>query len=139
MENFKNYLSKKKVLVVCNDSGGANFIKSFIKFEKIKCKYYLTGPAVKIFRKKNFYKSLIKSVKESEVIITGTDWPLKLTGKLINLQLKSINYSNIYKKKTITFIDHWWSYKIRFKKNNKLILPSEIWSFDKESNLKAKR
>ena len=139
MENFKNYLSKKKVLVVCNDSGGANFIKSFIKFEKIKCKYYLTGPAVKIFKKKNFYKSLIKSVKESEVIITGTDWPLKLTGKLTNLQLKSTNYSNIYKKKTITFIDHWWSYKIRFKKNNKLILPSEIWSFDKESTLKAKR
>lgn len=139
MENFKNYLRKKKVLVVCNNSGGANFIKSFIKFEKIKCKYYLTGPAVKIFRKKNFCKSLIKSIKESDVVITGTDWPLKLTGKLINLQFKSINYSNIYKKKSITFIDHWWNYKIRFIKNNKLILPSEIWSFDKDSALKAKK
>ena len=139
MENFKNYLSKKKVLVVCNDSGGANFIKSFLKYEKIKCKYYLTGPAKKIFKKENFCKSLIKSIKESEVIITGTDWPLKITGKLINLPLKALNYSNIYKKKTITFIDHWWNYKTRFIKNNKLILPTEVWSFDKESTLKAKK
>ena len=139
MENFKNYLRKKKVLIVCNDAGGANFIKSFLKYEKIRCKYYLTGSAVKIFKKKNFYKSLIKSVKKSEIIITGTDWPLKISKKLTNLQLRALNYSNIYKKKSITFIDHWWSYKSRFIKNNKLILPSEIWSFDKESTLKAKK
>ena len=47
MENFEN-----KILgVVCNDAGGAEVVSSWIKNNKYKTLYCLSGPALKIFKK----------------------------------------------------------------------------------------
>ena len=52
MENIKNLLINKKILVVSHDVGGANIIKNFIDHYNVRARYYLRGPSLNIFKKK---------------------------------------------------------------------------------------
>lgn len=131
MENIKNLLINKKILVVSNDVGGANIIKNFIDYYKVRAKYYLRGPALNIFKKKIQY-SLVNKIKESDVIITGTGWQT-------NIEYKAIKYAKKFNKICLTFIDHWINYKKRFVRNKKLVHPNIILVFDKQSQLQIKK
>ena len=131
MENIKDLLINKKVLVVCNDSGGANIIKDFLDNYNIKVKYYLKGPALKIFKKK-IQNSFIDNIKASDVIITGTGWQT-------DLEFKAIKFAKKFNKICLTFIDHWTNYKKRFVRNKRLVLPNIILVFDKTSQLNIKK
>ena len=110
-----------------NDAGGAHQIASYLAFNKFFFNAVLTGPAVKIFREyklnfNNFKKvELKKKIKNSDLIISGSGWQT-------NLEKKAIYFSNLYKKKSVTILDHWSNYNKRFIFNNNKNLPKEIWT-----------
>ena len=41
-----------KPAIICHDAGGAEFISSYIRKNKIEGIYVLEGPAIKVFEKK---------------------------------------------------------------------------------------
>lgn len=118
---------KKKVLIASHDAGSANLLSNWAKNYGYTYDYdfLLKGPAIKIF-KQNFPKIIIKkSIPKNQnyiFVITGTSLISRLEIDVINSFKKKI--------KTIAFIDHWINYKKRFIKNNKYILPDEIWVTD---------
>jgi hypothetical protein len=63
MENIKNLLINKKIIIVSHDIGGANIIKNYIEHYGINARYYLRGPALSIFKKKKQY-NLISNIKK---------------------------------------------------------------------------
>lgn len=127
-----SYLLKKKILIVSNDAGGAEIISHYIKNFKLKCRYFLKGPAIKIFQKKIPYLKLIKNIKikDYDLVITGTS----LNN---NLEYNIIKLSKENKIKVISFLDHWVNYISRFKRRNKICLPDEIIVGDKDAKIIA--
>jgi hypothetical protein len=132
VENIKNLLKKKKLLIVCHDTGGANIIKNFIDHYTIKAKYYLKGPALNIFKEKKQQHNFINNIKKSDIVITGTGWQT-------DLEYKAIKYAKKFNKICLTFIDHWANYKKRFVRSKRLVLPNIIFVFDTISQLKIKK
>ena len=130
MQKILKLLEGKRILVVSHDVGGSNIIKNFFDHYRIKAKFYLRGPALKIFKRKKI-DNLTKNIKAAEIIITGTGWQS-------NLEYKAINGARKYNKICLTFLDHWTNYEKRFKRNGKIVLPNKIIVFDKysESNIK---
>lgn len=129
--NFEN----KKIAIVANDAGGAQILSYLSLNLKNKIFYVLSGPAKKIFFKRNNVKKNYKIsnvIKKIDLIITGTSFSS-------NLETDSILLAKKYKKKVYSFIDHWCNYKIRFLRNGKLILPDAILTGDKDSYLLAKK
>ena len=126
------YLLKKKILIVSNDAGGAEIISHYIKNFKLKCRYFLKGPAIKIFQKKIPNLKLIKNIKikDYDLVITGTS----LNN---NLEYNIIKLSKENKIKVISFLDHWVNYISRFKRRNTICLPDEIIVGDKDAKIIA--
>lgn len=122
------------ITIVSHDAGGAKILLSLIKNEK---DYYfcLSGPAKNIFKKKfkNIKISKIKDcIDKSRKILTGTSWPSRFEIQAIILAKKK-------KIKTISYLDHWIHYKLRFYYRNRLFLPDEIWVGDKKALQIAKK
>lgn len=122
-----------RLLVVTHDSGGAELISSYLRYNKKKFDYFLQGPALRIFKrkfKKNFKNlkmhNLEKKIQKSDIVLTGTSWESDLEKKSILLCKKN-------KVRVLSFIDHWVNYSERFKLKSKVILPDEIWVSDKYS------
>jgi len=116
-------------LVVSHDSGGAELISSWIKFNKNKKKFFfcVQGPAKKIFKKnigifKNLSFEKIKKIKINK-IITGTSWES-------DLENRAIIFGKNRDIHTISCLDHWNNYKERFYYKKKMILPREIHVVD---------
>ena len=63
--------NKSKFLVVCHDTGGAEIISAFVKLRKKKndCICFISGPAVKIFRRKKIKISIIRPVINIERVL----------------------------------------------------------------------
>ena len=121
--------SYEKISFICNDAGAANIIISWIKKKKLhNFSFFFNGPAKEIAKIKipaiRQDKSLIKCIKNSEIIITGSGW-------MSDLEYQAIKLSKSLNKKTISVVDHWTNYKDRFIRNNELVLPNEIWVTDK--------
>ncbi len=123
-------LSEKEIVksnlgIVAYDSGGANYIKSFILHYSIYPNIYVGGPAESIFKSikglKKFY-SIEEIVNNSEILIFGSGWETKF-------EMEALLYAK-NKIPTITFLDHWTNYKQRFIINDKEILPDIIVVFD---------
>ncbi len=129
MELFKN--SKLKYLVVANDAGAAYHIYYFIKKFKIKCNYFLQGPAKKIFKKKNV-NSLANEIKKNDIVFTGTSLKTKL-------EVKTIKQSKLLNKKVLSIIDNYNNFKKRFLIKGKLYYPETIIAIDSLSYQEAKR
>ena len=131
MQKILKLLEGKRILVVSHDVGGSNIIKNFFDHYKLKAKFYLRGPALKIFKKKKI-KNFSENIKEAEIIITGTGWQT-------NLEYKAIKSARKYNKICLTFLDHWTNYKKRFVRNGKIVLPDKILVFDKDSQSNIKK
>ena len=121
--------------IICSDAGGANIILNYIKSKKTKNKYffYLKGNAKYIFNNsfnnfKNTNLSLIK--KKCKIIYFGTS-----TGFFEKRILKRLK-KNFY---CISFLDNWRNYLERFKIKQDVILPNEIYVFDKLALTLAKK
>lgn len=126
-------IKKKKVLICSNDSGGANLIYYWYLKKKNVYNFYFynSGPAQKIFRKKNIlYKTLFN--KNFDFVITGTSVKS-------NIEKKT---RSIFKNKnirSIVYIDHYTNYNERFFYKNKYLFPDEIWCSDIYSFKKCKK
>ena len=116
---------KKKVLIASHDAGSANLLSNWAKNYNYDYDFLLKGPAVKIFKQifpRITIKRSIPKNQNYDFVITGTSLISRLEIDVISSFKKKI--------KTIAFIDHWINYKKRFIKNNKYILPDEIWVTD---------
>ena len=120
---------KKCCFISCSDAGSSNLIYYwYLNNKKIYNFFFnLSGPAKKIFNKKN-----TKVSKKIDFIITGT-------GKNNKKYIKKILFGKKNNIKTISFVDHYTNYYARFFYNKSLILPDEIWTFDKASFALAKK
>ena len=122
---------KKKILVSCVDAGGANIINHWIKKKNDHFFFYLKGPAKKILKKKNIKKKELYSIKFDE-IITGTSTYHELEKYVRKIAIDRKIYST-------TFLDHYVNYHRRFLYKKKLVLPNQIYTFDKYSTYLAKK
>lgn len=126
----------KKVGIVCNDAGSANLIVQWAKHHKYNYILRMQGPAKKIFNsflpKISTDSKLKNLIENSDFIITGTSNISTIEHKARILAIKS-------KKKVIAVMDHWVLYKEGLTYNKKVIMPDEIWVFDKKSFIKAKK
>ncbi len=126
MINLKN--KNSKIGIICHDAGGAEIISSFVKkFNKYKFIYFLKGPAIKIFKEKinlkfNF-KSSVDFINECEIFISGSS-------AINNHEFNTLTKIKKNNKKIYVFLDHWVNYIERFKRDNNIVLPDEIWVGD---------
>lgn len=121
-----------KILVVCHDAGGAEVISSWVKQQKnTEFSFLLDGPAILIFQKKmNLKLSELAEVQDLtifDMVLTGTSWGSAL-------EREFLERARLQQVKSVTFLDHWWNYKDRFK-----TLPSEIWVGDNQALEIAKK
>jgi len=122
------------ITIISNDAGGAQILSHFVKKNKNKYNYILTGPAKRIFKKnigKYIPTTLKKTLNQSKLFICGTGWQS-------NLEKKAIVFAKLNQIKVVSFLDHWGNYKKRFVYKKKVILPDEIWVGDKDAYKKAK-
>lgn len=126
---------KKKVILVANDSGGAEILSSWIKREKIDYRAILKGPAKKIFKRKLGKVPLI-TLNDS---IKGENWFLTGTGWQTTFEYEVIKKARTNGKRVVTFLDHWGNYRGRFLRNGKYFFPNEIWVGDTHAYKIAKK
>lgn len=117
-----------KTAIVCHDAGGAELVSNYVKNNKGKYFYVLSGPAIKIFKKNISNKikiiGLAEAEKKTKRLLCGTSFESKLERKAIIKFKKK-------KKTTIAFFDHWTNYKSRLIYKKRIILPEIIWVSDK--------
>ena len=115
------------ICVSSNDAGGAEILSAWLKNQNKKYILNLSGPALKIFKKKlkfkKNYKKIEKYSKKITKIITGTS-------KSSMQEINAIKYAKKNKIFVISVIDHWINYKKRFFRNNKIFFPDELWVTD---------
>lgn len=125
--SFEKEILKGKKIGVCScDAGGANYIKAYVDWNKIKCQYLLDGPAVKIFNVSKIENNIDEFVEKNDLIITGTSWSNNLEKEVIKKSLKS-------NKPVLTIIDHWANYLDRFILEDQLILPNYMFFYGQEA------
>ena len=118
-----------------NDAGGAEILSEYVINNKNKYLFFLSGPAIKIFKKKisNLKISKFnKSIHKLSLVISSTGWATKN-------EIDIIHQCKVNKIKVCAFLDHWINYKKRFLRRNKLILPDEIWVGDSDAYKLAKK
>jgi len=132
-------VNMRKVLVVSHDAGGAEVVSSWVKsHEEYEYRFVLQGPAKNVFRRK--IPSLHNQpVAELSYLICRSDFVLTGTSSYSPLEKMAIAASKQYGIRVASFLDHWTNYKIRFRLDNKLILPNELWVGDKYAFSIAKR
>jgi hypothetical protein len=114
------------ICVVSHDAGGAEIISSYVRQNKIECKFVLAGPALRIFERKlgNLYiQNLEEAISTSDFLLCGTSWQSDIEWKAISIARK-------LGKKSVAFLDHWINYRERFIRLGQLHLPDEIWVGD---------
>jgi hypothetical protein len=119
--------SKREIVgVVCHDAGGAEIVSSYISLNNITVKYCLSGPAIKVFKRK------FGSIKNNLLIdmIDNVDWLLCGTSWQSNLEWNTIQEAKKHDKKVVSFLEHWANYPERFNRNGVTVLPDEIWVGD---------
>lgn len=123
-----------KITAVFCDAGATNLLAHYLKNRNILFDCYATGASKKILSKifpnKKIKKNIDKDILKNKVLITTTSInnSFEFKAKLI------CKKNNI---KTISVLDHWINYKSRFKYNDKIHLPDEIWVFDNYAKKKS--
>ena len=122
------------ITIASRDAGGAEILSSWVLNNPGKYRYYLSGPAIKIF------KSKIRKIKISNLrqCINFSDTILSSTGTS-SFEIKAINKFKQSDKKAIAYLDHWFNYKQRFLINGKFIKVDEVWVNDDQAYKEAKK
>ena len=113
------------ITIVSKDAGGAEILSSWVKNNPGNYRYYLSGPAKKIFKSK-IGKFKISNLREC---IFQSDIILSSTGTT-RFEINALQKFRKHKKRTIVYLDHWVNYKERFLINNRLVKVDEIWVND---------
>ena len=126
------------VAVVCHDAGAANHILSWIENDSSETNFrmYLSGPALEIWQGKGhdttLYRSIEEAINEADYLITGTGWST-------DIEFDALRLAKSHHLRTVSFVDHWVNYEMRFVRQGNQILPDEIWvSDDKAFDLASK-
>lgn len=127
---LKIFFKKKKIGFICNNAGGGYLIKYLIKKYHPKYKIIFKGTSKNFFKKKKSYNEKF-FFNKINVLMCGTSFPG-------DFEIKYFLKAKKKKIKTISLLDHWGSYKDRFKIGKKFYFPDEIWCGDKDSYLIAK-
>jgi hypothetical protein len=142
-------LSKKTILTVCHDAGGAEVVSSFVKKNQKNYHFFCIaeGPAKQIFCRKKLESLIIEfegkhhisqifdRIGKIDLVLTGTSWAT-------TLELDFIREAKSQKTKTAAYLDHWANYQERFgypKANWQTNLPDEIWVGDENAFELAKK
>ena len=114
------------IAVVCNDAGSAEIISSWLILQNEEYVLVLDGPALGIFTRK------ISNIKTHSLddALKQADWLITGTSIFSSLELDAIAKSKEMNLKSVTFLDHWANYLQRFIKDNKQLLPDELWAGD---------
>ena len=124
-----------RIGVVAHDAGGAEVVSSFLWKTKIKFKALLGGPAVKIFKTKVGGVRVLSFddlMNDIDILITGTSYPENLEWEAIKIAKKK----NI---EVITFLDSYINFRIRFIRQNQLLIPNKVFASDDHSFNIAKK
>lgn len=141
--------TKRKILVVSHDAGGAEIVSAYVKVNRRKSNFFcfVSGPAIKIFRRKKIKNFLINNdtreeaikilekFKDADVVLVGTGWGS-------SIELDFIQAAKKRGTKTVAYLDHWVNYRERFgypKRDWRRFLPDEIWVGDSDAFLLAKK
>jgi hypothetical protein len=121
-----------KVLFVASDAGGAAILAAMAKQISTKSTVLASGPGTGIFIKQGFEPlTKIGSLSNFDLIITGSSAES-------NLELEAIKKAKKANIKSISFLDNWSNYDIRFKRGLDFFLPDEIWVGDESAFSMAK-
>jgi len=110
------------IAVISHDAGGAEYLSSYIRQEKLQCLYVLDGPAKIIFERKLSnvkITPLEEAIKKSSSVICSTSWQS-------TIELEAIELAKKYDKHSTAFLDHWVNYRNRFDLTGKLVVPDKI-------------
>jgi len=126
-----NLPNDSRVLVVSHDAGGAEIVSSWVSHNsEYDFNFVLDGPAVGIFRKKLGNISVLQPddltsalIDVADVVFTSTSWGSDIERRAIGLARAGCVYS-------ISFLDHWCNYEVRYETEDGLVLPNEIWVGD---------
>jgi len=124
---------KENVAIMAQDYGGADNLSEYIIKNKVnkkfKCYYYLSGPAINLFKLKKLVSRPYKLNLLWNQNIKKLYYALNCEKKLENYVLKKACNNNIY---SILCIDGWGNYekKMQFKKSGKIFFPNKINVFD---------
>jgi len=129
--------NEKNIGILCHDAGAANIIIAWLNKKNVsKYQISMSGPAKKIFKEKFIISKLKNNIfdlkRPIKKLIVGTGWQTSFEFNAI----RAAKNQNIY---CIAVIDHWVNYRKRFMRNNKTVLPDEIWVTDKFAKMKAKK
>jgi hypothetical protein len=128
-------------IIVSYHPGGAEQISEYVKknVKKKKFIFFLSGPAIKIFRNK------IGRLKNNDVnkfsfknIEKKISFCLIGSGSSSIFEINHLKYLKAKKLKTIVFLDHWSNYKNRFYFKKRYEFPDEIWVSNIHAFKKAK-
>jgi len=110
---------KHKVGFVVHDAGAATLIMNYLDFEKIYSKALIVGPAKKVIPDSLNYSpchSLDEVIDGIDVLITGTSLPAIY-------ELAALQIAKEKGIQTISFLDSWLNYRVRFEGPLGLIIP----------------
>lgn len=123
----KSFTSKDLIGIVGNDAGASNLLLAWVlNNPSLNYFFCLKGPAKKIFEEKELIyplKDIEEIIENCNVIITGTSYHSMLEHNT-RFRAKKLNILSI------SVIDHWCNYELRFIRNKQKVLPDIIWVFD---------
>jgi hypothetical protein len=119
-----------KILIVSNDSAGAEILSSWVcQNPRNEYSYILGNPAERIFRKKitSFnnveINQLINIINKFDRVMTGTS-------QEADIEKKAIFFAKKNKINVISILDYWVNFSKRFIDKGVFIYPDEIWVMD---------
>ena len=128
-----------KILIVSNDSAGAEILSSWVRQNPENIYTYILGsPAEKIFRRKITLFNNI-AINQLEKIINEFDCVMTGTSQTSDIEKKAIIFSKKNKINVISILDYWVNYSKRFIVNGVFVYPDEIWVMDKYASNNEKK
>lgn len=127
-ENLKLFKTNKW-LVVSHDAGGAEILSSWVKNSQFEFLFLISGPAIDIFSRK-LLSFQNKSETEVEKLLEQVNTVILSTSGVSDFERKVLKRAKQKGIKTISFLDHWVNYEMRFRFNGSLVLPDELWVGD---------
>ncbi len=122
------------ITAVAHDAGGAEIVSSYVRQNPGEWIFSLGGPAQAIFERK---LGTVVSTPLEAAIGQG-DWVLTGTGWQSDLEWRALDLARSSSKKSVAFLDHWTNYKVRFRRDDVVHLPDEIWVGDSYAESAAK-
>ncbi len=129
-------LPTNRYVVVAHDAGAANILMSNEAVKDFPAKYYvLSGPAlIKWGHNVPNHKLLDIKVLDDladvlrviDIVLTGTGWSSDIEHNARILAKQE-------EKHCVALIDHWVNYIPRFTRQNKIVLPDEVWVTDEDA------